>query len=138
MIVSQSYPHLDETEPFTRFTRCRCHCRVAPAIALRIAFPPAPTVPAGFAPGRRPIIHADRGRCRFPPGALRFCVGAGYLSPTWRTHKHNQYYSDTNQIMRRFFNIVTTQCQTKLQRFWCYDTPFVHYTDFCLQNCVFK
>lgn len=69
---------------FTWFARCRRHRRVAPAIPVWVAVSPAPT---RFAPGRRSIVHADWRGCRFPPRALWFCVGAGYLSPTWRTHK---------------------------------------------------
>lgn len=71
---------------FTRFAGCRCHRWVTPAIAVWVAVCPASTTPRRFAPGRRSIVHRDWRGCRFPPRALWFCVGVGYLSPTLRAH----------------------------------------------------
>lgn len=120
MTAPQNYSHLDKTgyaelKPFTRFTRCRCHCRVAPAVAVRVVFPPAPS---GFAPGRRPIINADRRRCRFPPRALRFCVGAGYLSPTWRTHRQSIKWLPCSEINQIWCFWILQPCSVKSTNRW--------------------
>lgn len=78
---------------FTRLARRRCHRLVASAIVVGIAVSPSTTASSGFTPGRCPIIYSDWRRSGFSPG--RFCVGIGYLTPSFGKHK-DTFLSEIN------------------------------------------